>query len=632
MKRDLTGLFRRASVEPSTLDEQKRTVEVVWTTGARVFRQGFFSDPFFEELEVSPKAIRLDRLNNGAPVLNSHDSAGLSSILGVVERAWIEKGEGRALIRFSEREDVQPIFREIVSGIIRNVSVGYRVNKFEKASEENGVPVYRATDWTPFELSIVPIGADDGAKLRGLNETNLCEVEERMAEVETAQETTENPAETAEISAPESAPEAAPAEVEPTEAAPETESLERSRVSEILELSRAGGVSLASVQTWIATGEKPENVRKEILKMTATTETITTARIEAGAQDEVKTRAEGMEAVLLHRAMPTTFKITDQARAYVGMSLSRMAEEILGDSARGMARHQIARRALMTSNFVEILGNTANKVLRASYTAQPKTFEPFVVRSTLPDYKPAKRVAFGEAPDLRAIAEGASYETGTIGESAETITVAKYGRAIHMSDALILGDDLGAFTRLGQLAGSAAARLESKLVYDVLLNNPLMADGKAIFHADHGNIAAVADLTVAGMSAARKLMRVQKGIDGVEILDLAPAFLVVGPEQETEAAQLLASTIVPNTVATVNPFQGSLNLIVDSRITGQKWFLIAAPSTIDTIEVATLEGMSGPELTQETEFDNDCVKFKVKHVIGVKAIDYRGMVYNPGPA
>jgi hypothetical protein len=87
---------------------------------------------------------------------------------------------------------------------------------------------------------------------------------------------------------------------------------------------------------------------------------------------------------------------------------------------------------------------------------------------------------------------------------------------------------------------------------------------------------------------------------------------------------------MPNTVGEVNPFMASMQLIVDPRIEGNAWYLIASPSTVDTIEVAMLEGMSGPEMAQETWFDNDGVKFKCKHIIGVKAISHVGMVKNPG--
>ena len=75
------------------------------------------------------------RLNGGAPLLNTHGAWDLRDVIGVVERAWIAReGEalvGRATVRFSDRADVEPIWRDVAAGIVRNVSVGYAVRSYE---------------------------------------------------------------------------------------------------------------------------------------------------------------------------------------------------------------------------------------------------------------------------------------------------------------------------------------------------------------------------------------------------------------------------------------------------------------------------------------------------------------------
>ena len=125
-----TNLTTRAVFVPETVDNDERTIDVVWTTGARVARSGI-DGPYYEELSMKPKDIRMDRLNLGAPLLNSHSAADLSDVIGVVERAWIdeEKNEGRATVRFSKREAVNDIFQDVSDGLLRNISVGYRIWK-----------------------------------------------------------------------------------------------------------------------------------------------------------------------------------------------------------------------------------------------------------------------------------------------------------------------------------------------------------------------------------------------------------------------------------------------------------------------------------------------------------------------
>lgn len=154
-----------------TVNDAARTVDLVWTTGADVLRRDWMTGKqFIERLSLDSKHVRLGRLNAGAPLLNTHGSFDLTDILGVVEAgsAKLSGKEGRATVRFSKRADVEPIYQDVKDGITRNVSVGYRVYRFEETEGTNGTPTVRlATDWEPFEVSLVPIGADASAQTRG---------------------------------------------------------------------------------------------------------------------------------------------------------------------------------------------------------------------------------------------------------------------------------------------------------------------------------------------------------------------------------------------------------------------------------------------------------------------------------
>lgn len=632
---------RSASFQPETVNTDQRTVELVWTTGAQVRRSTWFDGDYIEELAVDKKSIRMERLNNGAPLLNAHSRYQTTDVIGVVEKAWIENGEGRATVRFSSREDVAPIFQDVKDGILRNVSVGYNTYKVEKGNFKDGLPIVRALDWEPFEISIVPVGADGKAGFRSIQENNSCEIvdlsddlnnngkQEEGNRTMQPKDITENAAKDVAEPAKEPVQEQ---KVDETAVRAEATTSERKRAAEITDVCTKANVDVAVMKRYLESGVAIEQVRKEIIDNMKTTDQINgNLRVEAGAQDEKLTRKEGMEEALLSRAQPGTFKPTEKGRGFVGMSLLRMAEDAIGSSARGMTRSQLAKRALSTSDFVDVLANVSYKTLRNGYTIQPRTFMPFITQGTLTDYKPAKRIAFGEMSSLDKVSEGEEYEQGTIGESSESIQLGKYGKIIKITEEIIVNDDLNAFSRVAQLAGAASARLESKLIYtDTLLANPNMSDSVALFHASHGNLPTAAAITVASLGAAKAAMRKQKGVDGLDFLDLEPAFLICGPDKETEARQVLFGQVLANTTGNANIFANSMQLIVDSRITGNKWYLSASPNVIDTIELAMLEGMNGPELSQESEFNGDFIKFKVKHVVGVKAIDYRGLIYNAG--
>lgn len=173
---ELPQMLREVEVRADTYDEQKRTFDMVWTTGATVRRRSWMDGPYDEELIVTGNSVRLDRLNAGAPFLNSHDGWDLTGVIGSVvpKSARIEKGVGIATVQMSRRDDVAGILQDIKDGIIRNISVGYRVHAIEKMERDDGkVPLWRITDWEPLELSAVPIPADPGAQIRGDRKTNL---------------------------------------------------------------------------------------------------------------------------------------------------------------------------------------------------------------------------------------------------------------------------------------------------------------------------------------------------------------------------------------------------------------------------------------------------------------------------
>ena len=185
-------LQTRADVRlaPDTIDRQARTVELVWSTGAPVRRRDLFTGRRYDEvLSLDRAHVDLSRLNAGAPLLNAHGAYNLLNLLGVVERAWIVDGSdgphGRAVVRFSEREDVEPLWQDVQAGIIRNVSVGYAVRTYEVIEQDGQVPVWRAIDWQPLELSAVPIGADQAAGFRGFGNITPCHLIHRAAAAHT---------------------------------------------------------------------------------------------------------------------------------------------------------------------------------------------------------------------------------------------------------------------------------------------------------------------------------------------------------------------------------------------------------------------------------------------------------------
>jgi HK97 family phage major capsid protein/HK97 family phage prohead protease len=146
------GLLHR-TFEVRGADPETRTVELAFSSEAEVER--WFG---VEILDHDPGAIRLGRLQGGAPLLVNHD---WDDQVGVIESVSIGTDrKGRAVVRFGRSVRASEIFQDVVDGIRRLVSVGYMVHGTQLAEKRDGTDVYRVTDWEPFEISIVSVPAD----------------------------------------------------------------------------------------------------------------------------------------------------------------------------------------------------------------------------------------------------------------------------------------------------------------------------------------------------------------------------------------------------------------------------------------------------------------------------------------
>ena len=233
-----------------------------------------------------------------------------------------------------------------------------------------------------------------------------------------------------------------------------------------------------------------------------------------------------------------------------------------------------------------------------------------------------------EGSGLEKVNEAGEFKRGTFTEGKESYKLATYGKIFGITRQALVNDDLGAFADIpAQLARTAGA-FEADTLAAVVAANPLLADGKAVFHADHGNLLTAATLDAAALGIARKAMRAQVGLAG-ELISVTPRFLVVGPDQETAGEQVLAS-IAAAKVADVNPFSGKLELVVEPRLTGKGWFLAATPGEVDGLEFCYLEGEEGPQIESRAGFDVDGLEVKCRLDFAAAFVDYRGWVKNPG--
>lgn len=141
-------MFQRESI-----NEETRTCELAFSSEAPYQRWWGV-----EILDHSAEAIDLTRLKSGGPVLCDHDTR---DQVGVIESVRIDADRvGRAVVRFGRSARAEEIFRDVVDGIRKNVSVGYSIDDLVLEAKSGDEETYRVTRWTPYEISLVSVPAD----------------------------------------------------------------------------------------------------------------------------------------------------------------------------------------------------------------------------------------------------------------------------------------------------------------------------------------------------------------------------------------------------------------------------------------------------------------------------------------
>lgn len=624
-KRSVLGNYCRETTIDH-VDTDSRTVELSFSSETPYGR--WFGD---EILCHDEECINLERFNNGlGTVLFNHDR---DAVVGHIEKVWLEDNRGKALVRFDTDEQSETIFQKVQSGTLQGVSVGYAINRYEVLEDEdtkstngrfNG-PAYVVTDWEPLEISIVSVPADPTV---GVGRS----AEEIHTSIDTQEDNTrmdqEKNLEVQEVKS-------APVETGLTQAdLQKAMEQERKRTSEITAMFR--DFDIEGADEAIVLGKSVEEAREMVMdQLRARNKGVS---VTMGEAESDKFRAAAQDAVLMAAGIPVA-DAAPGAQELRGYSMIEMARESLrresGSTVNFGDNMELARAAInSTSTFPAIMSNLANKSVMVGFNEAETTYQIWAGKGSNRDFKEAARVALSEAGTLELVPEGGQFKQDSFGEASARTKVATYGKLFSLTRQAIINDDLGMFSKIATKYGSAAKRLVNKMVYAQLTGNVKMQDNVALFDSKHGNVAGTGEaLSVKAIAKAITAMRRQKGIQGEATLNVTPKYLVVPPELEMAAYQIVNSTAAVDGVnsGVVNPYKGRFIVVADAELTDpDAWYLVADATQHDTIEVTYLNGVETPRLETRQGFDVDGIEYKVAFDCGVSALDFRGLYKNAG--
>jgi hypothetical protein len=190
--------WRAATSLPETWNEETRSIEIVFSTGARVTkydqRRGV---PWIEDLPL--RGMDVSELNAGAHVLRAHGldpktGEGLDAVIGSVVPGTarvVSDTEARARITLSRAPGKSDVVQDIRDGVIRKWSYGYRrVGRPTITTDpETGFEIRSWAKHIPDEISAVALPADGGTNTRNTDNPSKEDISmENMQETHKASE------------------------------------------------------------------------------------------------------------------------------------------------------------------------------------------------------------------------------------------------------------------------------------------------------------------------------------------------------------------------------------------------------------------------------------------------------------
>ncbi|NUB43650.1 Mu-like prophage major head subunit gpT family protein [Fertoebacter nigrum] len=345
----------------------------------------------------------------------------------------------------------------------------------------------------------------------------------------------------------------------------------------------------------------------------------------------IEAMADGLLARIDRRHKPTI------GREYAALSLAELAMTSERAAGRRPLNMQEAVRMAThsTSDFAAVLENALGK----SVARQMEQITPALQRAAhdIPaeDYRGGKLIGLSGSGMPQEVGEGGEIKHVTIDESGERKPAPRdFGALFSLSNKAIYNDDTGIFGEISKkMVAGSTERFRRVLLEPVLANaglGNLMADGNPVFHASHGNLAASgAALDVTSLSAARVALRSQRGTQG-EYYAIEPWALVVPPQLETKAQQLMAE-INATKFSDANPFSGALEIIVEVGLTDPlAWYLIGNPASHDGLAYSYLDGQAAPRVESKPGWNTLGVEFRLVWAVDARFVSWASWYKNPG--
>ncbi len=429
---------------------------------------------------------------------------------------------------------------------------------------------------------------------------------------------------------------------------------ERSRIREIEAMCSHFRMD---AREFVDSGMPVVDVREAVMKRLMETG----APIAQGGRAEVtsdaadKFRAAAGDALVMRSGIAVE-NPAEGARDLMGMSLRDMAiESLAAEGQTGLNRrsseeiYNLVSRQFFnpTAAFPAILDNAINKAYVEGHKNVAVTFDRWTKKGSLKDFKTAdNNYLAGPAGEFLEVPETGELKHDTVkDEKRPTRKLKTYGRQFTLTRQAFINDDIDLVTRIPARYAASARKTINKQCCQIMVTNPAIYDGTALFSSAHGNLVTTGTgITQGSMQAMIMALQTQKDEFGEAII-VRPAKILVPIGYAFDMYTMFYSPTINtggNTQA-VNPLyryremveiieEPTLNALCGGFGNVMPWFLLGAADDTDFIEVDYLNGQEIPNIRRMETPGTLGFIWDIYLDWGISVMDFRGAIKNPGIA
>jgi phage major head subunit gpT-like protein/phage head maturation protease len=518
------------------------------------------------------------KFNQKIPIVMGHDYT-MSSILGQATSVRAENGrlyvEGEIL---AESDLARQVTALAEKGFAWQASVGADVMRHQKVAAGESVTVNGQTFMGPVrivkasklrEVSFVTLGADDATSAR-----IAAEEAEELLMAESANET--------------------PAEV--------TETKVEATANVVVEPKVEASADVSAFEAKIEAMQKEMNDMKQVI---ATRESRAPA---VHVVEQVKNDKVIEAALCLQGGLPNADKAFDARTLEAADKMKRTTSigEVLIEAARangytGSSRisaanaEPVLKAAFATHDISNLLGALVNKFLLNGFNAVESSWQEVSAIRSVNDFKAINLLRLNGDMKFRKIGNAGELKVAQASDTKRSVAADTYGISTQLTRQDMINDDLNALSQIPQRMGRGAALAMNEAIWSEFQSSNDTYYQKATAAA--GNALSLTSLKTA-TTAFRKL----NDPDG-NPLGIAPRVLLVPPELEITAAELMTSALLISGNTTKEPnanvLQGRYRVVVSNYLTSAStWWLAADSVDLPALDVVFLHGQQAPTIEQ----------------------------------